>query len=126
MQPDMSALPLSDDPRQRAAQMAMIKVLSTPPEQILNLFERLEIPWERVKIDGESCFVVKWSDLMAGESRNQAEGPFIKKLMGEMKAEVNSVPNPPERFVEREREVKVERPAQQHKQTRPAEKGSST
>jgi hypothetical protein len=101
-------LPLSDDPRARASQMAMIKVLSTPPEPLLNLFERLQIPWERVVIDGESCCIIKWADLMTGETRNQAEGPFIKKVVEEMQANIASQIQPPELQVARDR--KVERP----------------
>ena len=82
------------DPKSQAAQMAMIKLLGTPPEPILNLLERLQIPWERKTIKanksdetGESFLVIKWSALMAGETRNQEEGPFIRKLVMELKDE---------------------------------------
>lgn len=80
---------LSSDPKHHAAQVAMLKLLSTPPERIIDLFDRLEIPWERTRTDdGTPVFVVKWDDLMAGETRNQAEGPFIKKILAELKEEL--------------------------------------
>jgi len=75
------------NPKAKAMQMAMLKLLSQPPEQILSLFERLEIPWERTNIDEDSCLVILWSDLMEGERRNQQEGPFIRKLVEELKSE---------------------------------------
>jgi hypothetical protein len=109
---DLNSLPLSDDPKQRAGQMALIKLLTTPPEQLLQLFERLQIPWERLTIDGEPCFVVKWADLMAGEARNQEQGPYMRKLMEEMQ---NQLATPPEIF---RPEPKVERPAPK-KRTQP-------
>ena len=108
MQPQMPQL--SQDPKTNAAQMAMIKVLSTPPEPILNLFERLGIPWERVKIDGQTHCVIRWSDLMEGERRNQAEGPFIKKVVEELKGDLATefAKAEPEQHVEREVTVETE------------------
>lgn len=81
------------DPKQQvAAQQAMVKLLSTPPEPILNLFERLKIPWQRADFDGDTYMLVKWSELMSGETRNQSEGPFIKKVVEAMKNEFASDP----------------------------------
>ena len=85
-------LQFSSDPKSAAIQKAMLKLLATPPESILNMFERLQIPWQRIApgqqiaIKDDNVFVVKWSDLVVGETRNQKEGPFIKKLLGEIKS----------------------------------------
>ena len=101
---------LSDDPRQQATQVAMLKLLSSSPEPILNLLDRLSIPWER-KTDSEGAYlVIRWGDLMEGETRNQQAGPFIKKLMEEMKGELAKIPEPvekaePERVPDRKPEV---------------------
>lgn len=69
--------------------MAIVKLLSTPPEPLMELIERLEIPWDKRKNDdGEQILVIKWSDWREGERRNQAAGPFIKKVMEQLKTEV--------------------------------------
>lgn len=69
--------------------MAIVKLLATPPEPLMELIERLEIPWDKKKNDdGEQVLVIKWSDWRAGEQRNQAAGPFIKKVMEQLKIEV--------------------------------------
>ena len=97
-------LNLSDDPRQRAAQLAMLKLLSTQPEGILHLFDRLGIPWQRVSAGqqitakDDAVFVVKWKDLMNGEDRNKTAGPFIKTVIEEMKEELRPSEAPPEAF----------------------------
>ena len=78
--------------RQQATQRALLKLLATPPESLLSLFERLEIPWQKMDLEEGTMFMVKWKDLMAGEKRNQTEGPFIKKLVEELKHELASDP----------------------------------
>lgn len=78
------------DERSQAAQMAMVKLMSQPPETILNLFERLNISWQKVDFEDGPHLIVKWADLMEGEKRNQTAGPFIKKLVEEMKLELGS------------------------------------
>lgn len=82
------------NPKTVATQAAMLRLLSTPPEPILSMFERLGIPWQRINkgqeipIEDEAVFVVKWSDLVAGETANQQAGPFVKKLVEELKVEL--------------------------------------
>ena len=83
-----AASQMNPDDKAQVSQMAVVKLLSTPPEPLMELVERLEIPWQKQNIDGEDHLVIKWSDWRNGEKRNQAAGPFIKKVMEQLKAEV--------------------------------------
>lgn len=50
------------------------------------MLDRLEIPWERRAVDGVTSLVIAWPDLVKGEQRLQEEGPFVRKLVEEMKS----------------------------------------
>ena len=77
------------DPRAQKAQAAFARLLSTPPETIISMLDRLQIPWDKRKNkEGTEHLIIKWKDLIEGEKRNQAEGPFIRKLAEEMKEEM--------------------------------------
>lgn len=76
----------SFDPKTIAAQQALVRLLNTPPETIVSMLDRLQIPWERKQVDGVVSLVIKWPDLVTGEQRLQKEGPFIRTLVEEMKA----------------------------------------
>lgn len=76
---------IETDPKRVAAQAAMMKLLGAKPEPIIAMFDRLEIPWERVKIDGEIVFQMKWGDLMTAERRLQSEETFMEKMAKELK-----------------------------------------
>ncbi len=78
------------DAKSEKARQAMLKLLSTPPENIISMLDRLNIPWDKINNDGESVMVIRWSDLMTGEKENQAQGPFIRKVMEEMRGEFSS------------------------------------
>lgn len=71
----------SMDPVRREQMMTLLKTISSPPERILDLLDRLEIPWERKRLNDESCLIIRWKDLTAGEARNQEEGPILKRLI---------------------------------------------
>lgn len=77
--------------KQLAAQQALVRLLNSPPENIVAMLDRLEIPWERKKLtkEGERYLIIKWDDLVEGEKRNQAAGPFIKTLVEEMQKNHN-------------------------------------
>lgn len=75
------------NPQTVAAQRAMMKLLSTPPESIIELLDRVGVPWERTTLHGESCVVIKWFDLMKGEKKLQKDGPYFKKVMEEIRNE---------------------------------------
>lgn len=69
------------DPVRREQMMALMKAISSPPERILDLLDRVGIPWERKHVDGKSCLVARWDDISAGEQRNQEQGPILKRLL---------------------------------------------
>ena len=79
------------DPKALKAQQALARLLQTPPETIIGLLDRLEIPWNKISIEEIPCLVVKWPDLVEGEKRNQTAGPFIKKVVEEMRKENNAL-----------------------------------
>ena len=60
--------------------------MGEPPESVLELLDRLEIPWERAKnVAGDESYdtlVIRWSDLLDGERRNQEQGSVLKRLYG--------------------------------------------
>lgn len=63
-----------------------MKHMSEPPEPLLSLFERLEIPWEKVQnVPGDpshDTLVIRWTDILAGEQRNQTQGSILQRLYG--------------------------------------------
>lgn len=81
----------SMDPVRREQMMTLLKTISSPPERILDLLDRLEIPWERKRLNDESCLIIRWKDLTAGEARNQEEGPILKRLLKESAPQQDSV-----------------------------------
>lgn len=83
----MMSQPQQFDPKTLAAQQALVRLLNTPPETIVSMLDRLEIPWERKTVDGVTSLVVTWPDLVKGEQRLQQEGPFIKKMVDEMRTQ---------------------------------------
>lgn len=78
------------DPQAQKAQLAMVKLLSTPPEPILDMLDRLEIPWRKMIVgeEDEECLVIKWRELRKGDKRAAEAGPFIRQLFEEMKKEI--------------------------------------
>ncbi|AVD99704.1 hypothetical protein HWB51_gp108 [Mycobacterium phage Cuke] len=64
----------------------IMQAMSAPPEPLLSLFERLGIPFEIVEnVPGDPSFdtvVIKVTDLVAGEERNQAQGSTLARLYG--------------------------------------------
>jgi hypothetical protein len=81
--------PQQFNPKTIAAQQALVRLLNTPPETIISMLDRLEVPWDKVKVDGYdgTCLVIEWTELVKGEQRLQREGPFIKKMVEEMKSD---------------------------------------
>jgi hypothetical protein len=73
--------------KRQAAQQIFLRMLAQPPETIMNMFDRLEIPWARTKVSGEMCMVVKWKDLMEGEQANQSQGSQMKRMLVELQTE---------------------------------------
>ena len=75
--------------RQQAVQRLSkaMHYMGQPPESLLELLERLEIPWERIKnVPGDESYdtlVIKWSDFLDGERRNQEQGSVLKRLYGQ-------------------------------------------
>lgn len=69
----LKALP----PDQQNQMLTLLKVISQPPETILNLFDRLGLPWNRT---GDEM-VIKWSDFTKAEKENQEQGPILKRLL---------------------------------------------
>lgn len=69
------------EPTKREQMMELLKAVGSPPEPLLQLLDRLQIPWERKPVDGVNCLIIKWGDFMDGERRNQEQGPIIKRLM---------------------------------------------
>jgi hypothetical protein len=85
--------PMADDIKQAeaAARLTqMIVTLAMPPEPVLNLFRRLEIPWSIDELPqeldgdpiGQKYLVVKLEDLEAGEQRNQQQGSLLNRMYG--------------------------------------------
>lgn len=83
--------PQEFNPRTIAAQHALVRLLNTPPETIVSMLDRLEIPWERKQVDGVVSLVIAWPDLVVGEQRLQKEGPFVRKLVEEMKGQAGQL-----------------------------------
>lgn len=73
----------SMDPVRRTQMMALLKAVGSPPEPIMQLLDRLQIPWERKPVDGVNCVVIKWGDFMDGERKLQEQGPILKRLVAE-------------------------------------------
>lgn len=75
--------------RQQAVQRLSkaMHYMGQPPESLLELLDRLEIPWERIKnVPGDESYdtlVIKWSDFLDGERRNQEQGSVLKRLYGQ-------------------------------------------
>lgn len=69
-------------PAQREQMMQLMKTIGSQPESLFNMFERLEIPWEKRRTkEGDIAIIIKWDDFMAGERRNQDQGSILKRLM---------------------------------------------
>ena len=85
--------PKLDPEQQKTATERLVKLfkaLGDAPETILDMFERLELPYEKVwgfeDDSNESVLqyiTIKWSDLLAAEKRNQDQGSIAKRLYGE-------------------------------------------
>lgn len=71
------------EPARREQTLALMRAIGSPPERILDLLDRVGIHWERKNIDGQSCLVAPWAEVVEGEKRNQEQGPVLKRLMEE-------------------------------------------
>lgn len=80
----------SSDPVKFEQMMILLKAIGSPPESLVALFDRLEIPWDRKQIDGVNCIVIQWKEFMAGEKRNQEQGPILKRIAEESAANSQS------------------------------------
>jgi hypothetical protein len=64
----------------------LLKYASAPPEPLLSIFSRCQIPWERVQnVPGKPEFdtiVVKVSDMENGEKINMQQGSVLNRLYG--------------------------------------------
>lgn len=86
---DATQAPADIAARQQAVQRLSkaMHYMGQPPESLLELLERLEIPWERIKnVPGDESYdtlVIKWSDFLDGERRNQEQGSVLKRLYGQ-------------------------------------------
>ena len=73
--------------------VTLFKKLGEKPEPILDMFERLEIPYLRRNFafddQSEECtyILIKVDDLHAGEIRNQAAGSIVNRLYGDKVAQ---------------------------------------
>lgn len=71
------------DPVRQKQMMSLMKAVGSPPETLMQLLDRLQIPWDRKPVDGINCVVIKWGDFMDGERKLQEQGPILKRLMQE-------------------------------------------
>lgn len=85
--PPMEVPQPAQNPKATAAQRAMMKLLATKPESIIELLDRVGVSWERTTLHGDSVVVIKWFDLMKGERKLQEQGPFFKKVMEDIRKE---------------------------------------
>lgn len=91
------------DPVKFEQTMMLLKAVGAPPEPLMQLFDRLEIPWEKKAIDGTNCIVISWKEFMDGERKLQEEGPILKRLLEDMKdaePQPNSEPSPPVKHID--------------------------
>jgi hypothetical protein len=71
------------DKQEAAGRLAqMMRALAAPPEPILELLERLEIPCHIRQLDDGDFFVIRSEDLLAGEERNQKQGSQLQRMYG--------------------------------------------
>jgi hypothetical protein len=71
--------------------VTLFKTISEPPEPLLTLFARLEMPWSRMTFDGKECYVITVEDFEAGESRNQAQGSLANRVYNDADQHNDSV-----------------------------------
>lgn len=72
----------------------LFKTISEPPEPLLTLFARLEMPWRRMDLDGNECYVITVEDFDAAESRNQSQGSIANRVYKDVDQLDNSVSSP--------------------------------
>jgi hypothetical protein len=88
MQPQDFQERLAQMPEDKRNQMLqMLKLLSAPPETLLNLFERVGVRWERRYLDSENypdgAMVIDWRSFTKAEAINQQQGPIMKRMLTE-------------------------------------------
>lgn len=70
---------------QRQQMLTLLQAISKPPETIIQMFDRIGLPWERRNLDPETypagAVVIDWRNLMVAEMVLQEQGPILKQLM---------------------------------------------
>lgn len=88
-----NSAPVDEETRKEATErlVKLFKAVSVPPEPILDILYRLEIPWRRTDlvIDNidDSYIIIKVAELEAGEARHQIAGSIVNRLYGDRLAE---------------------------------------